>query len=436
MSNATSAASVEESVDGTETAAALSSLLVPVETDGMRAWAEALVDQARSEGVALTGEDGLLTSMVREVLQTGLDVEMADHLGYEPYESIGRGSGNSRNGAYPKTVRTDVGPVELRMPRDRQGTFEPVTVPKHVRRLDGLGANVISLYAKGLTTGEIQAHLAEIYDTEVSRETISKITDQVLPDMVAWQSRPLDRVYPVMLIDAIVVKVRDSQVANRPVYVAIGVNLDGEPQRSYLDTTAQIQALLDAAGQLDDEAHRDRRHIKRRAMIATLVFAGLRIGELCELRWRDVDIQGEWLHVGQTKTDAGTRRIKIRGALKAELVRMRAGQEPVDPDSFVFPTSAGRRQSTDNLRSRVIGTSVERASKNFVARGLPPLPDKITPHSLRRTFASVLYAIGEDPGVVMDEMGHTDPALALRVYRQSMRRGEDEKIALRHVVDG
>ena len=228
MSNATSAASVEESVDGTETAAALSSLLVPVETDGMRAWAEALVDQARSEGVALTGEDGLLTSMVREVLQTGLDVEMADHLGYEPYESIGRGSGNSRNGAYPKTVRTDVGPVELRMPRDRQGTFEPVTVPKHVRRLDGLGANVISLYAKGLTTGEIQAHLAEIYDTEVSRETISKITDQVLPDMVAWQSRPLDRVYPVMLIDAMVVKVRDSQVANRPVYVAIGVNLDGE----------------------------------------------------------------------------------------------------------------------------------------------------------------------------------------------------------------
>jgi transposase-like protein len=227
MSNATIAASVDED-DEMTVAAAAPPLLVPVETDGMRAWAEALVDRARSEGVSLTGEDGLLTAMVREVLQTGLDVEMADHLGYEPYESVGRGSGNSRNGAYPKTVRTDVGPVELRMPRDRQGTFEPVTVPKHVRRLEGLGANVISLYAKGLTTGEIQAHLAEIYDTDVSRETISKITDQVLPDMVAWQSRPLDRVYPVLLIDAIVVKVRDSQVANRPVYVAIGVNLDGE----------------------------------------------------------------------------------------------------------------------------------------------------------------------------------------------------------------
>ena len=165
--------------------------------------------------------------MVREVLQAGLDVEMADHLGYEHYEPSGRGTGNSRNGGYPKTVTTDVGPVELRMPRDRAGTFDPVTVPKHVRRLEGLGANVISLYAKGLTTGEIQAHLLEIYGTEVSRETVSKITDQILPDMVAWQSRPLDRVYPVLLIDAIVIKVRDSQVANRPVYVAIGVNRAG-----------------------------------------------------------------------------------------------------------------------------------------------------------------------------------------------------------------
>jgi putative transposase len=184
--------------------------------DSRRVWAQQLVDRARSEGVALTGEDGLLTSMVKEVLQAGLDVEMSEHLGYEPYESVGRGSGNSRNGSYPKTVKRDVGPVELQIPRDLQGTFEPVTVPKHVRRLEGLGANVLSLYAKGLTTGEIQAHLVGIYDTEISRETISKITDAVLPDMAAWQSRPLERVYPVLLIDAIVVKVRGSQVATGP----------------------------------------------------------------------------------------------------------------------------------------------------------------------------------------------------------------------------
>ncbi|HEY9562428.1 MAG TPA: IS256 family transposase [Nocardioides sp.] len=194
----------------------------------MREWAEELVARARDEGVELTGERGLLTDLVRQVLQTGLEVELGEHLGYEPYDPAGRGSGNSRNGYSAKTVTTEIGDVDLRVPRDRNGTFEPVTVPKHARRLDGLAGNVISLYAKGLTTGDIQAHLLEIYGTEVSRETISKITDTIVEDMVAWQNRPLDRLYPVLLIDAIVIKVRDAQVANRPVYVAIGVNLDGE----------------------------------------------------------------------------------------------------------------------------------------------------------------------------------------------------------------
>lgn len=198
------------------------------DTPAMREWAEELVSRARSEGVDLTGEDGLLTAMVRQVLQTGLEVEMSEHLGYEPYDPAGRGSGNSRNGSYPKKVATEIGEVELRVPRDRNATFEPATVPKHARRLDGLSGNVISLYAKGLTTGDIQSHLLEIYGTEISRETISKITDTIVEDMVAWQNRPLDRLYPVLLIDAIMIKVRDAQVANRPVYVAIGVNLDGE----------------------------------------------------------------------------------------------------------------------------------------------------------------------------------------------------------------
>ena len=193
----------------------------------MRDWAEALVDRARAEGVELTGDDGLLTGLVRQVLQTGLEVEMTDHLGYERHAVDGRGTGNSRNGTTPKRVKTEIGEVDLAVPRDRLGTFDPVTVPKHQRRLDGLSGNVISLYAKGLTTGEIQAHLEEIYDTTVSRETISKITDEIVEDMVVWQNRPLDSVYPVLLIDAIVIKVRDAQVANRPVYVAIGVNLDG-----------------------------------------------------------------------------------------------------------------------------------------------------------------------------------------------------------------
>jgi putative transposase len=201
--------------------------LVP--TDGsMRDWAEQLVAKSRAEGIELTGADGLLTALMRTVLQTGLEVEMAEHLGYEPHDPSGRGSGNSRNGSYPKTVSTEIGDIELRVPRDRNASFDPVTVPKHVRRLDGLNANVLSLYAKGLTTGEIQAHLLEIYGTELSRDTVSKITDAVVEEMTAWQNRPLERVYAVVLIDAIVVKVRDSQVANRPVYVAIGVTMDGQ----------------------------------------------------------------------------------------------------------------------------------------------------------------------------------------------------------------
>ena len=192
--------------------------LVPAGGDpaSMDEWAAELVARARDEGVALTGDGGLLTDLMRSVLQRGLEVEMAEHLGYEAHAVEGRGSGNSRNGTYPKTVTTEIGEVSLAVPRDRNGTFDPATVPKRQRRLDGLSGNVISLYAKGMTTGDIQAHLEEIYGTTVSRETISKITDEVVTDMVAWQNRPLEPVYAVMLIDAIVIKVRGSQVANRP----------------------------------------------------------------------------------------------------------------------------------------------------------------------------------------------------------------------------
>jgi putative transposase len=153
---------------------------------------------------------------------------MTDHLGYERHAVEGRGSGNSRNGSTSKTVTTEIGQVDLRVPRDRNASFDPKTVPKGQRRLEGLWGNVISLYAKGMTTGDIQAHLAEIYDTDISRDTISRITDAIMEDLQAWQSRPLDAVYPVILIDAIVVKIRDGHVANRPIYVAMGVNLHGE----------------------------------------------------------------------------------------------------------------------------------------------------------------------------------------------------------------
>lgn len=190
--------------------------------------AEELVARAREEGVELVGPDGFLTKVTKSVLEAALNAEMTEHLGYPPHDPRGRGSGNSRNGTTTKTVLTDVGPVTIDVPRDREGAFEPVIVPKHARRLEGFNESIISLYAKGLTTGEITDHLHDIYGAEVSKDTVSRITDAIGPELVEWQNRPLDKVYPVVFIDAIRVKIRDGQVANRPIYVVLGVNLDGE----------------------------------------------------------------------------------------------------------------------------------------------------------------------------------------------------------------
>lgn len=190
--------------------------------------AEQLVERARAEGLNLVGPGGLLAGVTKQVVETALEAEMSEHLGYEPHDPSGRGSGNSRNGRSEKTLLTDVGPVRVAVPRDRSGTFEPQLVSKNQRRLSGFNEAIISLFAKGLTTGEIQAHLLELYGADVSRELISKVTDAVAGDMGEWQNRPLERLYPVLFIDAIVVKIRDGSVANRPVYVVCGITLDGE----------------------------------------------------------------------------------------------------------------------------------------------------------------------------------------------------------------
>ncbi len=189
--------------------------------------AEQLVAAAADKGVDLTGENGLLTALTRQVLQSALEVEMAHHLGYDKGDPMGRNRANSRNGSTPKTVTTEIGKVTIDVPRDREGSYEPQIVRKHQRRLAGFDQAVISLYAKGMTTGDIAKHLSDVYDTTVSRDLVSKVTEQVLEDLRAWQSRPLDPVYPVILIDAIVLKIREGQVANRPVYVALGITVDG-----------------------------------------------------------------------------------------------------------------------------------------------------------------------------------------------------------------
>lgn len=193
-----------------------------------RAAVRELVKAARARGEDLTGPDGLLKSITKQVLESALQEEMTEHLGHEKHGTPEAEGGNIRNGTRPKTVLTDAaGEVTIEVPRDRAGTFAPVIVKKRQRRLNDVDAIAISLYAKGLTTGEISAHFAEVYGASISKDTISRITDKVVEEMQAWSSRPLRAVYAAVFIDAIYVKVRDGQVGNQPFYVAIGVDLAG-----------------------------------------------------------------------------------------------------------------------------------------------------------------------------------------------------------------
>jgi transposase-like protein len=179
-------------------------------------------------GEALTGHEGLLKGMLKATLERGLEAELSDHVGYERGDPDAAQFPNSRNGTFPKTVASEIGDVELAIPRDRNGTFTPMLVPKGARRLDGLDAMIISLYAGGMTIRDIGHHLASTVGTELSHETISKVVDAVAEEVLAWQQRPLEALYPVMYLDAIIVKVRDGgHVRNKAAHIAIGVDPDG-----------------------------------------------------------------------------------------------------------------------------------------------------------------------------------------------------------------
>jgi len=193
--------------------------------------ADQLIAQARAEGVSLVGPGSPLAALTKQVLETALEAELDEHLGYEHGDRDGKtgaDTGNERNGTRAKTVHTELGPVTIEVPRDGDGTFDPVVVRKRQRRLSGVDAMVLSLSAKGLTSGEICSFFADTYGQAMSKDTISRITDKVIEEMVEWQNRPLDPVYPVVFIDAIHVKVRDGQVTNKAFYVAIGVTVDGQ----------------------------------------------------------------------------------------------------------------------------------------------------------------------------------------------------------------
>jgi putative transposase len=195
---------------------------------------DVLLERSKDEagGLRLTGEGSMLGELVKAVLERALEGELTAHLGYEHGDRAGRGGGdgNYRNGSIAKTVQTGVGPVGLAVPRDRAGTFEPLLIPKRSGRVaGGLDDMIISLYAHGMSVRDILHHLEQVYGTQLSAETVSRITDQVLEEVRAWQSRPLEQVYAVVFLDAIMVKVRDNQVVqNKPAYLAVGIDGDGE----------------------------------------------------------------------------------------------------------------------------------------------------------------------------------------------------------------
>ena len=190
-----------------------------------------LIDQllAGREGPeAITGPDGLLKQLTKRVVERAVSAELSDHLGYEFGEQPPEGEPNRRNGWTSKTLITDQGPVPVELPRDREGSFEPQLVPKHQRRFAGFDDKIVSMYARGMSTREISKHLEEIYGVEVGRDTISRVTDAVLDDVKEWQARPLEKLYLVVWLDAIVLKIRDQgSVRNKHAYLAIGVGIEG-----------------------------------------------------------------------------------------------------------------------------------------------------------------------------------------------------------------
>jgi putative transposase len=180
-------------------------------------------------GEEITGQGGLLSQLTKRLVERAMEVELTDHLGYESHAEPAGGGANTRNGSTPKTLLTEHGPVPVNTPRDRDGSFEPQIVRKRQRRFEGFDDKILALYARGMSTRDISAHLEEIYGVTVGRDLISKVTDAVMDDARAWQTRSLDDVYPVVFLDALVLKIRDGgSVQRKACYVAMGINLDGD----------------------------------------------------------------------------------------------------------------------------------------------------------------------------------------------------------------
>ena len=300
-------------------------------------------------------------------------------------------------------------------------------------RLEGLSENTISDYTWQLCNHLLpffaRHHLSEITIAEVDRYRREKVGEGVIS--AASINKTITR-----LAQILEVAVEGELLPRNPARGKRRRLKERKPQRTWLDRVEQITALLDAAAELDAEARVDRQALCRRSLLATLTFAGLRISEALELRWRDIDLAAGRLSVRESKTDAGVRNVDLVPILREELSVHKAKTRFAAMDDYVFPTESGRRQDRNNARRRAFALSVERANRNLADAGRNPLPEGLTPHSLRRTFISVLLALGEDVPYVMRQVGHSDPKVTLSIYAQVMFRGEGEAERLKALVEG
>jgi integrase len=303
----------------------------------------------------------------------------------------------------------------------------------HALRDEGLAASTLADYSWQLSNHLLpffaEHRLPEITIAEVDRYRQHKVREEGLnPTSINKTITRLGQILEVA--------VERELIARNPARGRRRRLKQRKPVRTWLDRAEQIEALLEAAAELDREARVDRRATSRRAVLATLALGGLRIGEALALQWRDVDLAAGRLRVRAAKTNAGVRYVDLLPPLQEDLALHKASAPFGGPEEFVFPTESGRRQNASNVRNRVLAMSIARADEKLTASGAAPLPEGLTPHSLRRTFISVLLALGEEVPYVMRQVGHSDPKVTLSIYAQLMHRGEGERERLRALIQG
>ena len=370
----------------------------PVVVD--RALAEELVERAREQRVELLGENGLLRQMTKAVLERGLAEELTEHLGYEPHERSG--SSNTRNGSTPKRLVSEAGEIDLEVPRDRDGSFEPRLVRKGQRRLGGIDKIVIGLYARGMTVRDIRAHLLEVYDVEVSPDLISKITDVILEEVKDWQNRPLERVYPVIFLDAIVCKVRhEGTVRNKAAHLAVGVDVEGRKEvlGIWLETTEGAKFWLRVMNDLRARGVED---------VLIVVCDGLTgLPDSVEAVWPEAIVQTCIVHL--TRASLRWVNYKDRKKVAAQLRRI-----------YGAATEAGARDALDAWTDSEIGRQYPAIKRQWQAAWEQVIPFFAFPPEVRRILytTNMIESINYRLRKISKTRGHfpTDDALVKLLY--------------------